>query len=295
MKNKYFSMVTDVEKKEANINIYGDITSWPWLDGDVSASNLSKQLEELTDVDVINVHISSYGGEVKEGLAIYNALRNHKAKIRTYCDGFACSIASVIFMAGDERFMSKASLLMIHNAWTYVSGNAQELRKQAEDLDKITQASINAYMKYVNITEEELKDLLDSEYWLTYDEAIEKGFATSVIEEKEENPSQSVKNTLIQMILQNQKDKVEKEKIEEDPDNEELNNDSEEQEESTSDEEETETDDDTSNNDDNEEENNEDASTDEDDIDEKNKKEKDEEPTEKMVDFFVAMIGGIEK
>lgn len=292
MNKKYFSMVTNAEKKEANLTIYGDITSWPWEElGEVSATNLSKQLEELADVDIINVHISSYGGEVKEGLAIYNALRNHKAKIRTYCDGFACSIASVIFMAGEERFMSEASLLMIHNAWSRVVGNAQELRKQADDLDKITQASINAYMKYVNISEEELKDLLDSEYWLTYDEAIEKGFATSVIEEKTESVSQSVKKTLLQMILENQSKFVKQEDLDKDKATDtEVKETSEEPEnqESTSTED-TDTDD---NLDSNDEEDLQDVSTDEDGI---NDEEDDEKPTEKMVDFFVAMIGGMKE
>lgn len=286
MNKKYFSMATDSVKKEANITIYGDITSWPWEEiGEVSSTNLSKQLEELADVDIINVHISSYGGEVKEGLAIYNALRNHKAKIRTYCDGFACSIASVIFMAGEERFMSEASLLMIHNAWSRVIGNAQELRKQADDLDKITQASINAYMKYVNISEEELKDLLDSEYWLTYDEAIKKGFATSVIEEKTESVSQSVKKTLLQMILENQASKfVKQEDLDKDKDSdtevEETTEEPENQESTSA--EDTDTDD---NLDLNDEEDPQDVSTDED----------NEKPTEKMVDFFVAMIGGMKE
>lgn len=153
MKNKYYAMLIDAEKKEASINIYGDITSWPWSEGDVSSFNLNKEIEGL-DVDMINVYINSYGGEVAEGLAIYNSLKRHKAKVVTYCDGFACSIASVIFMAGDERVMSNTSLLMIHNAWTYASGDSNALEKAAEDLKKITSASINAYMSEINITEE---------------------------------------------------------------------------------------------------------------------------------------------
>lgn len=201
MKNKrYYSLVKN--GNAADINIFGDITSWDWSDRDVSSYKLSKQLEELQDVDEINVHINSYGGEVAEGLAIYNSLRKHKAKVRTYCDGFACSIASVIFMAGDERIMSKASLLMIHNAWTYAQGNSEELRKQADDLDKITSASINAYMSHVNITEKKLKKLMDNETWLTYQEAIEMGFATSIDEEAEDGINQSVKSKLIDMVLQ---------------------------------------------------------------------------------------------
>ena len=128
---KKFYQLTQTER-EAELHIYGDITSWPWLESDVDAYSLSKELAEL-DVDKINVYINSYGGEVAEGLAIYNSLKRHKAKIVTVCDGFACSVASVIFMAGDERVMNESSLLMIHNAWTWASGNADELRKAGSE------------------------------------------------------------------------------------------------------------------------------------------------------------------
>lgn len=196
---KYFALET--AEKEADITIFGDITSWPWLESDISAYMLSRQIADL-DVDTINVHISSYGGEVQEGLAIYNSLRQHKAKVKTYCDGFACSIASVIFMAGDERVMSNASLLMIHNPWTYTEGNAQELRKKADDLDKMAQASVNAYMEKVNIGEDEVRQLLDEETWLNPSEALEYGFATSVTGgEPQAKYSQSVRNMVKQKLL----------------------------------------------------------------------------------------------
>ena len=81
MNKKYFSLVMNEETKEADINISGDITSWEWFESDVSNYTLSKQLEQMGDVKQINVHINSYGGEVAEGLAIYNALKNHKAKV----------------------------------------------------------------------------------------------------------------------------------------------------------------------------------------------------------------------
>ena len=182
LNNKYYAL--EINGKEADIYIFGDITSWEWLDNDVSSYTLSKELQELgDDIDVINVHINSYGGEVAEGLAIYNMLRNHKAKVRTYCDGFACSIASVIFMAGDERIMNSASLLFIHNAWTCACGNANDFRKQADDLDKITQASIEAYKSRTNISEEEIKELLDNETWILPSEALEMGFATAIVGE----------------------------------------------------------------------------------------------------------------
>ena len=129
-KKKYFSLAS--AGRTADIFIFGDITSWEWLESDVSSYTLARAVQDL-EADQINVHINSYGGEVKEGLAIYNALRALKARVKTVCDGMACSIASVIFMAGDERVMHEASLLMIHNAWASGSGNAAELRKQAEE------------------------------------------------------------------------------------------------------------------------------------------------------------------
>ena len=116
----------------AELYIYGDITSFKWFEEDVTAKSIIDEINSIS-ADVINVYISSYGGEVQAGLAIYNALKRHKAKVRTICDGFACSIASVIFMAGEERIMNDSSLLMIHNAWSFAEGNAKELKKIAED------------------------------------------------------------------------------------------------------------------------------------------------------------------
>lgn len=204
---KYYSLVMDKDKAEATINIFGDITSMPYEEfGDVSASSLIKELEEISNAKTINVHISSYGGEVKDGLAIYNALKNHKAKVKTYVDSFACSIASVIFMAGEERIMNNASLLMIHNAWTFAEGNAEELRKQADDLDKITNASINIYLEKINISENQLKKLMDNETWLTPEECLEMGFATKIENATNSKVSQSVKKNLINTILQHQEE-----------------------------------------------------------------------------------------
>ena len=203
MKHKYFSL--EKANQTATINIYGDITSWAWEElGEMSSNILSKQLEALGDVNEIHVYINSYGGEVAEGLAIYNALRRHKAKITTYCDGFACSIASVIFMAGDERVMNEASLLMIHNAWTFASGNASELRKLAEDMDKITQASVEAYKAHSSLSEEEIKEKMDAETWILPSEALEWGFATKVDKTESKNASQSAFKQLMNIITAHQ-------------------------------------------------------------------------------------------
>lgn len=198
MSNRYYSFVK--EGAAASIDIYGDITSWPWMESDVSSYNLSRQLDQLTDVDTINVNINSYGGEVAEGFAIYNALKRHSAKVVTRCDGFACSIASVIFAAGDERIMHDASLLMVHNVWQNASGNAAELRKQADELDVMTQRTRSAYLANVSISEEELTALMDGESWITPQDALDMGFATSIETFEGRNPSQSARHAAFERI-----------------------------------------------------------------------------------------------
>ncbi len=196
---RYFSL--ENREEETDIYIYGDITSWDWYETDISSYTLAKTIEGIA-AKVINVFINSYGGEVAEGLAIYNNLRRHTAQVKTYCDGFACSAASVVFMAGDERIMSNASLLMVHNAWTWAAGNADELRKTADDIETITAASVNAYMNHVAISKEELKKLLDEEAWLDAATALDMGFATAIVQDpKTEKAAQSVRNKVKEQIL----------------------------------------------------------------------------------------------
>lgn len=197
MNKKFYSLETNKDK--AVLNIYGDITSCEWSESDVSAYSLTRELDKI-NADVIEVYINSYGGECAEGIAIYNALKRHKAKIKTYVDGFACSIASVIAMAGDERYMYPTSLLMIHNAWTMTAGNANDLRKEADTLETITESSIKAYESVANISRDEIKALMDAETWLIANEALEKGFITDIVAEKaSDKASQSVRKAVFLM------------------------------------------------------------------------------------------------
>lgn len=199
----------------AELYIYGDITSTKWFEEDVTAKDIVEEINSIS-ANVINVYISSYGGEVQAGLAIYNALKRHKAKVRTYCDGFACSIASVIFMAGDERIMNDSSLLMIHNAWSFAEGNAKELKKIAEDLEKITQASVSAYKAHSNLTEEEIVEMMDNETWILPEEAVEYGFATAIEKTKAKNASQNARQSLFNIIKMAQQAEGEEEDEEKD-------------------------------------------------------------------------------
>lgn len=214
MNKRYYQLETSGDA--ANLTIYGDITSYKWQESDVSSYDLSKQLSELQGVKQINVYINSYGGEVSEGLAIYNALKRHSAHVTTHCDGMACSIASVVFMAGDTRVMGSASLLMIHNAWSALAGNAKEMRKMADDLDKITAASVAAYMEHVTLSEVQLKHKMDAETWVTPSEALEWGFATQIGDKDMPNQlfAQSARKSLMALVKQATEDDEEDEDAE---------------------------------------------------------------------------------
>ncbi|MCL2699806.1 MAG: Clp protease ClpP, partial [Defluviitaleaceae bacterium] len=194
------------DDQECDVYIFGDITSWPWLDSDVSSYRLAKQINNVKAKN-IRVHINSYGGEASEGLAIYNSLKNHSADVTTICDGFACSAASVVFMAGSERVMNAASLLMIHNAWSYAAGNAEELRKLADDLEKISETSANAYREAgVSLSDEDLQTLLDEETWITPQEALCWGFATSVKKaENADKAAASARMSLYGLVIEGRK------------------------------------------------------------------------------------------
>lgn len=215
MKNKYYSLAVDNNDRTADLYIFGDIVdswttgideAWEYDVGSVSGLSIVKELQEL-DVDTINVHINSCGGYTSEGLAIYNVLKSSKAKINTYCDGFACSAASLVFMAGDERIMGTASALMIHNAWAGASGNGAQLRQQADVLDKISQIAANTYAEKVSISREELDAMLDGENhegtWIAPQEAVDMGFATSISTEEAESSlaNQSAKQQIFQRIF----------------------------------------------------------------------------------------------
>ena len=127
----------------AEIFIYGDIGE-SWWDETVSARDFVAELQAL-DVDAITVRINSVGGSVPDGLAIYNAMKRHKATITTEVDGMAFSIASLIAMGGDNVRMAENAMLMIHAPWAYAAGNAVELRDMADQLDTWAAAMATSY------------------------------------------------------------------------------------------------------------------------------------------------------
>ena len=129
---------------------------------------------------VINVYLNTPGGDVFEGMAIYNMLCDHKATVNVIVTGVAASSGSLIAMAGDTIKMAKASFMMIHNPWSFMSGDADELRKEADVLDKISDVFATAYADKTGLGKKQLLTLMKEETWYAPEEAIAAGFANEI-------------------------------------------------------------------------------------------------------------------
>lgn len=171
--------------------IYGDVEAeyfnwdtFSYTESENSAKKFREELAKHPNVEEIVIYINSWGGSVFEGTAIYNQLRRHPAHKTVRVDGFACSVASVIAMAGDTVIMPRNALMVIHNMWLSATGNAAELRKAAADLDIINAAGRNAYLAKARgkISEEQLAAMMDQETWLTAEQCIQYGLADQYAE-----------------------------------------------------------------------------------------------------------------
>lgn len=170
-KNKsWFEIKASTEGAE--IFIYDEIGSWG-----IRAKDFVSELKAFTGLNQITVRINSPGGSVFDGTAIYNLLKNHSATIKVKIDGLAASMASVIAMAGDSIEMPENAIMMIHNPWMFAGGDAAELRKSADVLDKIKASILSAYTSKTGLSEDELSAMMDAETWLTGAEAKKLGFA----------------------------------------------------------------------------------------------------------------------
>ncbi|HEJ9602672.1 ClpP-like prohead protease/major capsid protein fusion protein [Proteus mirabilis] len=165
------------EDQTADIYIYDEIGGWG-----ISARRFTEDLISLGNLSHINLHIHSPGGEVFDGIAIYNQLKNHSATITVYIDGLAASMASVIAMVGDTVIMPKNAMIMIHKPWGVSWGDANDMREYADLLDKLENVLIPAYVAKTGKTTEEITAMLEQETWLDGDECVEHGFADKVIE-----------------------------------------------------------------------------------------------------------------
>ena len=169
----WYNLKADAGKTPV-LSIFDDIGAYG-----VSAKSFLNDLRTVT-TDEVDVEINSPGGDVFAGLAIYNGLRASGKKINVKVLGLAASAASLVAMAGDTIEMPENAFMMIHNPWGFAMGGADEMRNTADVLDKIGTGLVSTYAKRTGKTDQEITALLDAETWMTAQEAVDAGFATSV-------------------------------------------------------------------------------------------------------------------
>lgn len=169
---------------KAEIVIYDQIGYDFWTGGGVTAKSFSKELQALDpSVNEILVRINSPGGDVFDGIAIYNRLKQHKAKKIVHIDGLAASIASVIALAGDEIIMGEGALYMIHLPWTMAMGNRMDFDNTAQRLMDVEEQLLGIYAKRSGLDRSEIRAMLEKETWFDAEEALEKGFVDRKMED----------------------------------------------------------------------------------------------------------------
>lgn len=165
----------------AEMYLYGPIGSTMFGDG-VSAKQVANDLKKIGNVKTIDLRINSEGGDVFDGKAIYSLLVENKAKVRVHIDGLAASAASFIAMAGNEINISEGGFIMIHDAYAGVMGRAEEMRQMADLLDSVNGTIVDVYAARTKQDKEKIKKWMAAETWFTGAEAMQNGFATSVVE-----------------------------------------------------------------------------------------------------------------
>ncbi len=161
----------------AEVFIFGDIADTRWDDDTTTAKDFIDAIKGLGD---FTLHINSPGGSVPAGNAIYNTMRRHQGKITAYIDGLAASIASVIAMGADKVIMPANALMMIHEPWSLALGNAEDMRKEADVLDKFKDSLVAAYTEKTGMDAAKVEQLMADETWMSAGEAVEMGFADEI-------------------------------------------------------------------------------------------------------------------
>ena len=173
MKEKWYN-IKNKAGETADIYIFDEIGTYG-----VTAQEFINDIKELKGLP-INLRINSLGGDVFDGMAMYNVIKRRKAKTTVYIEGIAASIATIIALGADEVVMAENSLFMIHNAWGGTMGEAKDMRKTADTLDKISSELTDIYRKKTGLSYDALQEMMDEETWLNANEAYELGFVDTI-------------------------------------------------------------------------------------------------------------------
>jgi ATP-dependent Clp endopeptidase proteolytic subunit ClpP len=174
MNKNWYNIKAEASSKSADVYIFDEIGTFG-----LTAQSFIEEIKSYKDTPM-SLHINCVGGDVFEGMAIYNVLKKRTARTTVYIEGIAASMGSVIALAGDEVVMAENSLFMIHNAWGGAMGEATEIRKTAALLDKISGEIADIYTKKTNLPYNRVQEMMDEETWLSADEAFNLGFIDSI-------------------------------------------------------------------------------------------------------------------
>lgn len=164
------------------IDMY-DIIGEGYFSEGVTVNMVSRELKKANGDDVV-VNINSAGGDMFEGLAIYNLLSEYKGNVTVRVMGMAASAASIIAMAGDDIEVGESAFFMIHNAWSLAMGNKHDFAKASEDFSKFDMAMGSIYSKKTGKDSEEIAKMMDDETWIVGKDAVDMGFATSLLSDE---------------------------------------------------------------------------------------------------------------
>lgn len=179
----WYAIRAAAEDQAAEVLIYDEIGR-DWFGEGIGAEQFIRDIQAIT-APTINVRINSMGGQVFDGLAIYNALQRHPSRVVTHVDGMAASIASVIALAGAEVHMAANAFIMIHDPHGVQFGNARDMRQFADQLDKVAGSLVKAYADKTGKTDEEVRAWMQAETWFNATEAEEAGFVDQVSESRQ--------------------------------------------------------------------------------------------------------------
>jgi len=174
MKNKWYNIQGKATDAVAEVYIFDEIGSYG-----ITAQDFISEMKEYKDTPV-NLRINCLGGDVFDGMAMYNIIKKREAKTTSYIEGIAASMGSVIALAADEVIMAENSLFMIHNAWGGAMGEAEDMRKTASVLEKISGEIANIYKRKTRLSLDRIQDMMDEETWLNAEEAYELGFVDTI-------------------------------------------------------------------------------------------------------------------
>lgn len=178
---RFLARASAADRTVGELYLYDAIGSSDFFGG-ISAGDVAAALDDLRGKGAtsLNVFVNSPGGDVFEGNTIHNLLRRFEGKRTVFIDGLAASIASVIAMAGDRIVAAPNSMMMIHEPWGLVAGGSAELKKYAEELDKVRDVLVNVYAQRTKQTPEQIRDWLAAETWMDANEAKARGFVDEV-------------------------------------------------------------------------------------------------------------------